>query len=246
MQVSSPVSEQPCRMFCDLRDARFGTPLVVNGTDDRGEPMKCDCVERHVTKRVVLTGGPGGGKTAVLELAQRLLCPHVMVLPEAASILFSGGFPRGATVLARTSAQRAIFHVQRELEALAQQEPPPALTLCDRGSVDGWAYWPGEDPNELFAQCHTSREAEFARYAAVIHLRTPPLGEYNHVNPLRTETVQVAAEIDERIARAWSGHPRYLVVSSEQHFLDKAQHALELLRREVPGCCRPPSAGAAP
>ena len=40
---------------------------------------------------MVLTGGPGAGKTAVLEVVRRTFCEHVTVLPEAASILFMGG-----------------------------------------------------------------------------------------------------------------------------------------------------------
>ncbi len=47
-------------------------------------------------RRVVLTGGPGAGKTAALEVIRRLYAPHVQVLPEAASIVFGGGFPRRA------------------------------------------------------------------------------------------------------------------------------------------------------
>ncbi len=31
---------------------------------------------------MVLTGGPGAGKTAILELVRRTLCPHVALLPE--------------------------------------------------------------------------------------------------------------------------------------------------------------------
>jgi len=37
---------------------------------------------------VVLTGGPGAGKTAFLEIARRNFCEHIAVLPEAASIVF--------------------------------------------------------------------------------------------------------------------------------------------------------------
>jgi hypothetical protein len=37
---------------------------------------------------------------------------HVAVLPEAAGIPFSGGFPRRATEAARESARRAIYQVQ--------------------------------------------------------------------------------------------------------------------------------------
>jgi predicted ATPase len=42
-------------------------------------------------KLVVLTGGPGAGKTALLEVVRRHFCEHVVVLPEAASIVFGGG-----------------------------------------------------------------------------------------------------------------------------------------------------------
>ena len=68
-----------------------------------------------MTPLIVLTGGPGAGKTAVLEMLRRVVCPHVAILPESAGILFSGGFWRGTSIDAHKSAQRAIFHVQREL-----------------------------------------------------------------------------------------------------------------------------------
>ena len=42
----------------------------------------CHCTERHDTKRVVLTGGPGAGKTAVLEFMRLAFCRHVVILPE--------------------------------------------------------------------------------------------------------------------------------------------------------------------
>lgn len=50
----------------------------------------CDCGDRHVPRRVVLTGGPGAGKTAVLELIRLFFCEHVKTLPEAAGIVFGG------------------------------------------------------------------------------------------------------------------------------------------------------------
>jgi hypothetical protein len=58
---------------------------------------------------VVITGGPGAGKTAVLELVARSFCPHVAILPEAATIVFGGGFPRHTTTVGLMAAQRAIY-----------------------------------------------------------------------------------------------------------------------------------------
>src|SRR5262245_64907181 len=74
---------------------------------DYDEVMReCDCTVRHQPKRIVLTGGPGAGKTAVLELVRQAFCRHVVVLSEAAGILFGGGFPRGPSEGERAVAQR--------------------------------------------------------------------------------------------------------------------------------------------
>ncbi|MEP6860350.1 MAG: ATP-binding protein [Deltaproteobacteria bacterium] len=196
------------------------------------EAMACNDVPR--TRRVALTGGPGAGKTAVLELVRRLLCDRVTILPESAGLLFGGGFPRGPSAVLRRAAQRAIFHVQRELEATTEGQTL-SIVLCDRGTVDGGAYWPG--PGELWPEVGTTRAAELARYDAVIHLRTPVTG-YNHQNPLRTESDAEARRIDDRIAALWAGHPRRHEVGAEPEFFAKAVHAIRALRDELPECCR--------
>lgn len=208
----------------------------------------CACTEEHQRKTIVLTGGPGAGKTAVLELIRQSFCDHVVVLPEAASLLFGGGFPRRPELHARRAAQRAIFYVQRELERCAGEAAVPAIMLCDRGTVDGAAYWPG--PDELWGEVGTSRERELSRYATVIHLRTPAAARgYDRSNPVRTESAAEAAAIDERILEVWEGHPHRFVVESTADFLEKAHRAVELLRGELPACCRAhrlPGEGAAP
>lgn len=199
--------------------------------------MSCECTTAHTPRVVVLTGGPGAGKTAVLELIRRSFCEHIVVLPEAAGILFGGGFPRLTDGEGRRAVQRAIFYVQRELEAAASVGRP-AVMLCDRGTVDGWAYWTG--PDDFWAAVGTTPDQQLARYHTVIHLRTPPDRDYNHDNPLRLESGPDARMLDERILRAWERHPRRFVVEAHDNFLGKAAQALTLLRDEVPACCRRP------
>ncbi len=194
----------------------------------------CQCKDTHHPRRVVLTGGPGAGKTATLEMIRQTFCGHVRVLPEAAGIVFTGGFPRAFEGPALKAAQRAIFYVQRELELAAQDNA--AILLCDRGTVDGWAYWPG--PEDFWSVLGTSREAQFARYHMVIHLRTPSAeGGYNRSNPLRLESAAEAAAIDERILHAWDGHPNRIVVPNATAFLTKATRVADLIRAELPPCC---------
>lgn len=194
---------------------------------------------RAPTRLVVLTGGPGAGKTAVLELVRRALCEHVHVLPEAASILFGGGFPRRPSLASRSASQRAIAHIQLELERwVVEEDNRVALALCDRGVLDGLAYWPGP-PEALLSELGTTLERELARYSAVIHLRPPPGGAgYDRSNPLRIESAEEAAALDARIEAVWRPHPRRFVVESTPDFLSKARRALALIHDELPEPCR--------
>src|SRR5262249_22047595 len=163
-------------------------------------------------------------------------CEHVHVLKEAASIVFGGGFPRASDGVALKAVQRAIFFVQRELEAASEAEKA-AILLCDRGTVDGAAYWPG--PDDLWAEVGTSLDEQLKRYDAVIHLRSPAEHRgYNHQNPLRTESTAEAARVDERVLAAWAEHPRRFIVDATPDSLAKAKRVLDIIRDELPECCR--------
>ena len=208
--------------------------------------LECKCDEVHHPRSIVLTGGPGAGKTATLGMVRQSVCKHVHILPEAASIVYGGGFPRTASVEGVKAVQRAIAAVQRELEAAAAAEHP-AVILSDRGTVDGHAYWPSDivalantaGGDDLFASLGTTREQEFSRYHTVIHLRTPP-GDagYDHSNRLRIESAAEAAALDLRILDAWAGHPHRFVIDAATDFVAKATRVIELIRAELPACCR--------
>jgi hypothetical protein len=187
---------------------------------------------------IVLTGGPSAGKTAVIEMLRRMVCPHVAVLPESAGILFGGGFWRLATFNGRLHAQRAIYHVQSELERMAGGEELFQVAVCDRGTLDGMAYWP-RDGIDFLENLGITRADEMRKYSMVVHLRTPPADEYNRRNPLRTETAEAAHVIDQRIEEIWNGHPNRVFVENNPNFMDKARAALRLIVKELPDCCAP-------
>ena len=196
----------------------------------------CECAQRGFRRKIVLTGGPGAGKTGVLELVRQSLCDHVVILPEAAGILFGGGFPRSDELGVRRAAQRAIFHVQCELES-ATHAKGGRVMLCDRGAVDGFAYWPG--PSDFWLAVRMTRQAALKRYDAVIHLRVPDAEHgYGHQNPLRTESALEAQRIDERILDAWAGHPRRIIIDANVEFLEKARQTLQVLTDLLPECCK--------
>ena len=105
--------------------------------------------------RIVFTGGPGGGKTTALDLFRRELGNRYVPLPEAATLLFLNGFPRSSVPPAVTATQEAIFRVQRAMEDIHGSLYPENVLLCDRGTVDGAAYWP-HGPEDFFRSLGTT------------------------------------------------------------------------------------------
>lgn len=188
----------------------------------------------HGCRRIVLTGGPGGGKTTAVDFFRREIGERVIVVPEAATILFQGGFPRSLEPAALRFAQTTIFHVQRNLEDVQASLYPHRTLLCDRGTVDGAAYWPGS-PRDYFASLGTTLQAELRRYDSVIFFETAAVAGsgIEGGNPIRNESLTEAAALDGRLRALWSRHPRFILVPHNRSFFDKIGAGLAALQ----ACC---------
>ena len=184
--------------------------------------------------RLVLTGGPGGGKTTAADLFRREIGERVVVVPEAATLLFSGGFPRLEDPGARRAAQRTIYELQRNLEDVQSAHYPERMLLCDRGTVDGAAYWPGE-PQGYFEEVGTTLEDELGRYDAVLFFESAAVGgiRIEGGNLVRTEDVAEAAALDGKLRALWRRHPRFSLIPHTQSFLQKIGYGLLVLQRIV-------------
>ena len=190
----------------------------------------------HLQKRcrIVVTGGPGGGKTTAADLFRRELGERVVIVPEAATIVFSGGFPRSSDHDARRAAQSAIFHVQRNLEDVQSARFPERILLCDRGTVDGAAYWPGE-PEDFFRFTGTTLDQELQRYDAVVFFESAAAGgiSIEGGNPVRNETAEQALSLDRRLRAVWSWHPRFFFVPHSVSFFQKMTFGLAAIQSIV-------------
>lgn len=178
-----------------------------------------------------MTGGPGGGKTTAADLFRRELGEQVVVVPESATILFSGGFPRSTQVDAVRSTQTVIFQLQRSLEDVQAALYPGRILLCDRGTIDGAAYWP-DGSDEYFRAMNTSLDAELDRYDAVVFFETAAVAglSIEGGNPVRLESLEQARRLDAQLRLLWSRHRRFLFVPHDQSFFRKLTVALEQLQ----------------
>jgi len=176
----------------------------------------------HHKKRIVITGGPGGGKTTALDLIRREFAGQIASVPEAATMVFGGGIARTEHPLEITSQQITIFNLQKNLEDVQRTMHPDCLILCDRGSLDGLAYWPDSEES-FFEKMNTSLEKEIERYDAVIFFETAAKSgqSIRSNNPTRNESEQKAIALDKKLQKIWSRHPNYNFVGSSESFIQK-------------------------
>jgi thymidylate kinase len=185
-------------------------------------------------KKIVITGGPGGGKTTALDLFQRELNEKLAVVPEAASILFKGGMPRSDQLDVVKTTQKTIYQVQRSLENIQESLNPHKLLICDRGTLDGVAYWPGNE-EDFFKEIESSFEEELDRYDAVIFFETAAQSgnEIDSNNPVRTESKQQAIDLDKKLKRIWSKHPNFHFVGSNESFVKKIMFGIMTIENVI-------------
>jgi len=187
-------------------------------------------------KKIVLTGGPASGKTTALSILKEEYGTDIELAKEAATLVYSGGFPRNDKSKRHTyHAQRIIYYTTKELEALAEEVNPDAkIVLCDRGSLDGAVYWPyGQD--DFFEAMQTTMKAEYDRYYAIIHMSPPKEEKYYQNTNVRTETLARALEVDEAILKLWSGHPRHIVIPESNDYVKKALIVRKAIRKIING-----------
>jgi len=182
--------------------------------------------------KIVLTGGPGGGKTTALELFRRELKEDASIIPEAATILFENGFPRGDDTETMKLTQMAIYELQGSLEKIFNRPRHKNLTLCDRGTLDGLAYWPDSEES-FFETINSSFEYELKRYDAVIFFESGAQSGSNmgSNNPYRLESIEKAKQLDNRLKDVWSRHPEFHLIKSNESFISKVMDGLAMIKK---------------
>jgi CYTH domain-containing protein/thymidylate kinase len=175
-----------------------------------------------MTIHIALTGGPCAGKTSALPILRDTLTNlgyEVVIIPEAATLLFLHGFwdndPLGFN--------KKIALTMKTLEQVAGDSDKKVI-LWDRCYNDIKAYC--KEDQEWQAVCDT---VNVTIPDAVFHLRTSALeGFYTtENNAARKETKQEAIDMDKRTELAWIGHPHFRVIPNKANFQKKMDALVE-------------------
>ena len=185
------------------------------------------------TRRIVLTGGPGAGKTVVSRRIAEADPGRFVLVPEAATQVYSALQTRWdrLTLEGRYDVQRRIYRLQVEQEDRLTAEHPDKILMLDRGTIDGAAYWP-HGPNDYWRDLGTTLEAELARYDRVIWMQTcAAVGAYDGdaSNACRFEDADAAVASGNLLAMLWGGHPRFTRVEAFERLDEKVQVVRQLI-----------------
>lgn len=207
----------------------------VSIDDILGLPLESEVL--NVTK-IVITGGPCAGKTTAMSWIQNEFTKmgySVLFVPETATELISGGVAPW-TLNSNLDYQLCQMKLQIEKEKIFEQASTKmfnsnkVLIVCDRGTIDNKAYMSEYEFKTALATLGLNETELRDTYDAVFHLVTAAKGAEEFYtlsnNQARTETVEEAAAMDDKLISAWTGHPHFRIIDNSEGFEDKMKHLI--------------------
>jgi hypothetical protein len=120
------------------------------------------------------------------------------------------------------------------LARLSQDAGIKTAVICDRGAMDPSAYMSREEWLRALKELSLDEtELRDHRYDCVIHLVTAAKGAESFYtlenNQVRSESIEFARQLDDRIMNAWNGHASLQVIDnvSVQNFFDKCDRVVQ-------------------
>ena len=187
--------------------------------------------EKQVTK-IVITGGPCAGKTTAMSWIQNAFTKlgyAVLFVDETATQLITGGAAPWLSTSNRDFQWQLIQLQQAKEKAFTEigktLKENKILIVCDRAVMDNCAYMTDQEFGWILKQMQTTKIALRDQYDAVFHLVTAGKGAEKYYtlanNQARTETVEQASALDDKLIAAWTGHPHFRVIDNSTGFEEK-------------------------
>ncbi len=189
-------------------------------------------------KKIVITGGPCGGKTTAIEFIKKELTDkgyQVLCIPETASELILGGVtPWGMKSLDYQLCQMKLQLYKEEIFEEAAKKignTDKTIIICDRGMMDNKAYMTDEDFAEAFRILGITVPEIMERYDSIIHLETAAKGDGYTLsnNNARTEDKEQAIRLDDILMEVWREHSSFNIIKPAKDFNEKIKSLSDLI-----------------
>lgn len=188
--------------------------------------------------KIVLTGGPCAGKTTALTWISNYFSKRgytVLFVPETATELIANGV---APWTCKTNYEYQTFQIRLQKikeqifdDAAKTMKNNKILIVCDRGVLDNKAYMKDVEFKRILKEFGTNEIQERDSYDAVFHLVSAAKGKEDVYtlsnNVARTENLEEARNLDDRIISAWTGHPHFRIIDNSTEFEEKLERLLK-------------------
>lgn len=185
-----------------------------------------------IIEKIVITGGPCAGKSTAMSWIQNAFTQKgykVVFIQETATELITSGI---APWTCNTNADYQTYQLKLQIEkekiyeeASKKLNSKKVLIVCDRGALDNKAYMTELDFSIALSTINKNEIELRDNYGAIFHLVTAAKGAEEFYtlenNKARTETLDQARELDDKIISAWTGHPHLRVIDNESNFEGK-------------------------
>jgi len=195
--------------------------------------MEAEQKKRKIWK-LVLTGGPCGGKTtgqARLSTFFENLGWKVYRVPETATVLLGGGvnfgdLPNWAAIEFQENLLRTMIQIENTYFALAEASERNCLVICDRGAMDASAFVTKDEWEDILTKNGCDEvDIRDNRYHQVVHMVTSAKGAERFYtiedHATRKEGLVEARFRDTKAAEAWIGHPYVDIIDNKSDFDNK-------------------------
>jgi len=196
--------------------------------------------------KLVLTGGPCGGKTtgqAHLATFFESLGWKVFRVPETATVLMSGGIAFGDLNEEQVlDFQEHLVATMMALEdtyfSMAEKCIQNVLIIADRGVMDASAFISRDAWEKILTKLGLEDiEISDNRYNHVVHMQSAAIGAEKfytveeHV--ARFEGIEMARERDKRAMDAWRDHPYVDIIDNRADFDSKINRLIDLVVKRI-------------
>lgn len=187
-------------------------------------------------KKIVLTGGPGSGKTTVIESIKNAFQDRytVIVVDETATDLINMGIrPFGERKVPMIDFQELVIKMQLAKEEVVDRATTflpneDILIIYDRGLLDNCAYISEEDLQTVLQRLEKPYQVSdfLDRYDLVINLVSRKDFYTTENNTARSEDVESALKLGNKTLNAWLGHKNLKIVLPKDEISEKIREVL--------------------
>lgn len=192
-----------------------------------------------MVKKIVLTGGPGSGKTSVLKRIKDEYTAKgmkVIIVPETATEIINMGIkPFGEDKVDIVEFQKLVLQYQLVKENIVDKYMMGAkqdcLIIYDRGMMDGQAFVSTDEFRDVIHSACPNKDYYdlLNSYDLIINLVSRPDFYTIENNPSRSESAGRAMELGDLTLGSWLGHERLRVVKPKDKIEEKEDEVIEII-----------------